>query len=168
MKNLTVLMLTYNEEHYLNDAIKDIRDKLTDNIFVLDSYSEDKTIDILRDNGVRYAQSEFISFGKQWNKAIRCCPFQTEWYLKLDPDERVTSDLALEIKEKLSPYQKANAFSMDIDLEFLGLRLGTSLRLVRLWRAKQGVFTNNNSKESKTDLIPKVIASNIRSPLITA
>ena len=31
-----------------------------------------------------------------------------------------------------------------------------------------GVFTNSNSKESKTDLIPNVIASNIASPFMTA
>lgn len=88
--NLSVLILTYNEEVNLENALKNAM-SFSDDVYVLDSYSNDKTVDIAK----RYLGEEriyfrkFDTFSSQRNWALENIPFKHEWLLMLDADEIV-------------------------------------------------------------------------------
>ena len=48
---LSVIILTYNEELYINDAIQSV--SFADEIIVLDSYSHDRTPEIVSKLGIK-------------------------------------------------------------------------------------------------------------------
>ncbi|MCV9926862.1 glycosyltransferase family 2 protein [Flavobacterium sp. LS1R49] len=93
MKKLSVIILTYNEEFYIAEAIKSV--SFADEIIVLDSYSNDKTPEIVSELGAKLVFRKFDNYCNQRNYAIE---FVTgNWILFLDADERVTDKLQTEI-----------------------------------------------------------------------
>ena len=95
---ITVIMLTLNEEYNLLGAIESIKDWAED-IFIVDSCSTDRTVDIALEHGVQIVQQPFTNFGDQWNFALERLPIKTSWTFKLDPDERLSTNLIDEIQE---------------------------------------------------------------------
>jgi glycosyltransferase involved in cell wall biosynthesis len=102
--DITVIILTYNEEQNIEECLESIKD-ITSNIFVVDSYSTDTTIDILRRYNVRYIQHEFINYSQQRNWAQQHNPFDTEWVFHLDADERFTDELRYWLKHDFKTEQ---------------------------------------------------------------
>jgi len=92
IQDLTVVILTYNEESNIGELLDSIKD-ITSDIFVVDSYSNDKTISILEKNRINYLQHPFESYSKQRNWAQENEPFCNNWILHLDADELVTVEL---------------------------------------------------------------------------
>lgn len=102
MHQLTVILLTFNEESNIGDCL----DSLTGiqaNIFVVDSYSKDQTLAILEARGVAYVQHPFENYSKQRNWAQANMPLTTEWVLHLDAGERCTPELVDWINAKFDP-----------------------------------------------------------------
>ena len=60
-KTITVIMLTLNEEYHLPNVINNVKD-FADNIFILDSFSSDKTLEIAKSKGVTVLQRKFTNF----------------------------------------------------------------------------------------------------------
>ncbi|WP_430613459.1 glycosyltransferase family 2 protein [Flavobacterium sp. JP2137] len=90
---LTVIILTYNEQPYLKDAVRSV--SFADEIIVMDSYSTDGTVALAELLQCRVIQRKFDNFSNQRNHAI---PFATgDWILFLDADERVPIPLRQEI-----------------------------------------------------------------------
>jgi glycosyltransferase involved in cell wall biosynthesis len=99
IKQITPLILTYNEENNINRTLEKL--KWASKIIVIDSYSTDKTLEILS----QYPQVEvfprkFDTHATQWNYGLE--KVATEWVLSLDADYIVTDALITEIKN-LSP-----------------------------------------------------------------
>ncbi len=117
---LTVLILARNEERRL-PACLDSLHGLDANVFVVDSYSNDRMVDILRERGIRYAQHEFTNYALQRNWAQANNPFGTEWVLHIDADERMTPAL-LDWLTHAFPTQAAESdgFMFSRRTEFLG------------------------------------------------
>ncbi|RKE92360.1 glycosyltransferase family 2 protein [Ichthyenterobacterium magnum] len=93
MPKLTVIIPTYNEEHYLEDALYSV--KFADEIIVVDSFSLDNTLQIAKQFNCIITQRKFDDFSSQKNHALT---FATnEWVLFLDADERITNTLQIEI-----------------------------------------------------------------------
>lgn len=92
LEDLTVIILTYNEENNLPNLLKSLQG-VTKNIYVVDSYSTDKSLEILSDSGITYSQHEFENYSLQRNYAQKANPFKTKWVLHLDADEPITSEL---------------------------------------------------------------------------
>ena len=90
--NITFIILTYNEEHLIGDCLDSIKD-IPANVFVVDDFSSDKTIAILKDKGIHYKQNKFINYSQQRNWAQKNNPYASEWVFHLDADERLTSEL---------------------------------------------------------------------------
>lgn len=84
---LTVIMLALNEEYHLSDTIENVKDWAGE-IFIVDSCSTDRTVDIALERGVGIIRRPLTNFGHQWNFAFERRPIKTEWSFKLDPDER--------------------------------------------------------------------------------
>ncbi len=99
---LSVCLATHNEEefiHYPLDSVYDIADE----IIIVDGKSEDKTVEIAKEYGDKvhiYIEDNPPMFHINKQKAIDACA--GEWILQLDADERVTSELASEIKKVIA------------------------------------------------------------------
>ena len=91
--DLTVIIITYQEESNIKDCIVSAQ-SVTNNIFVVDSHSTDKTQLILSEMGIRFTEHEFVSYAEKRNWAQKNNPFKTEWVLHLDADERLTPELS--------------------------------------------------------------------------
>ena len=92
MNNITVIILTFNEEIHIERCIKSAL-QISDKIFVVDSYSNDKTIEILKTyHSIKTTQHRFEDYSKQRNWSQKNCPFETEWVLHLDAGEWLTNE----------------------------------------------------------------------------
>ena len=138
--SLTVIMLTLNEEYHLPNAINNLKG-FADNIFVLDSFSTDNTVKIAKSHGVKVKQRKFTNFGDQWNYALKHCPFNSDWTMKLDPDEELTSFLKNEIKAKINSNNEYSAYEFRRRLWFMGKPLKVYNKVLRIWRTGKCKFS---------------------------
>lgn len=121
MNDITAIILTKNEEVNIEKCINSIK-KITSEIYVIDSGSIDKTVQIAIKNGARVMEHEFISHGNQFNWALDNIDIKTKWIIRVDADEVITQDLSEEIitQCKLHSNDNVNAFQMKFKLYFLG------------------------------------------------
>src|SRR5690554_818961 len=97
MPKLTVIIPTFNEEAYLEDALFSV--SFADEIIVIDSFSSDKTPEIAKKHATKFLQRAFDNFSEQKNFAIK--EATGDWILFLDADERVSHSLEAEILETI-------------------------------------------------------------------
>lgn len=96
MTKLAVLILTYNEEQHIKDCIMSAQ--FADEIIVIDSGSTDSTVEIAENAGAKVIYHPFDEgFAAQRNFALEQTTAQ--WVMFLDADERITEELAQEIKQ---------------------------------------------------------------------
>lgn len=95
---ISVIILSYNEEKKIEDCIKSVIDFVQD-IFVVDSFSTDNTLEIIKKYPNKVYQHEFENYGKQRNWALSNLPIETQWVLNLNSDQRVTEELKKELLE---------------------------------------------------------------------
>lgn len=101
MIDISVIILTYNEEIHIQRCIENILPIVRD-IFVVDSFSTDKTVEITKVLGVKVYQNKWENnHAKQFNWALNNLPIQTKWILRLDADEYLTSELITELENRL-------------------------------------------------------------------
>jgi len=98
-KNITVVIHTYNEEKNIEECTKSAK-LLTDDIILIDTESSDKTVSIAKSLGVKtfvFKRSFYVEPSRKFGieKA------GGEWVFILDADERMTKELAKEIKFEL-------------------------------------------------------------------
>jgi glycosyltransferase involved in cell wall biosynthesis len=94
------IILTYNEEMHLPRLLQSISG-LNASVFILDSGSTDRTIEIGESFGAQFLQNQFENHPKQWNHALKNFAIQTPWVIGLDADQIVTDEL----KNKLSGFR---------------------------------------------------------------
>ncbi len=94
---LSVLILTQNEESNLPACLASIQ-PLSAPVYIVDSGSTDRTLAIAESAGATVARHLFENYGKQRNWAQANLPLQGDWVLHLDADERLTPELAAEIR----------------------------------------------------------------------
>lgn len=137
---VAVIMITLNESHQMVHVLENLQGWARE-VFIVDSFSRDYTVDIALQFGATVVQREFKGFGDQWNFALRSLPISSPWTMKMDPDERLT----IELKEQLSYGMNsciANGFSFDRRLWFMGAPLPVRQRVVRLWQTGKCHFTD--------------------------
>jgi len=100
---ISVIILTYNEELNIEDCLKSVYGWVED-IFIVDSFSTDKTLEIARRYTDKIYQHPFENYAKQFNWALENLPIKTDWVMRLDADERVTPELKEELMEKLDKF----------------------------------------------------------------
>ena len=99
---LTAIILTFNEERALPECLASL--DWADETLVFDSGSSDRTCEIAREYGSRVLQRRFDNYAAQRNAAL--AETQAEWVLFVDADERVTPELACEVREVTKKKQK--------------------------------------------------------------
>lgn len=140
--SLAVVILTYNEEKHIARAIQSVQ-SFASQIFVIDSGSKDKTVEIAQENGAEVIQHPFINYAKQLQWALDNAPITAQWVMRLDADEIIEADLAQEIHQTLPvlPFDtvgvclKLKRIFMDKWIRHGGLY---PLTLLRIWRYGQG------------------------------
>lgn len=144
--SLTVLFITLNEEYHIGAAIDNVKD-IAEEIYVVDSGSTDRTVAIAESKGAKVVYHKFEGFGAQWNFALSL-PIKTAWTMKMDPDERLSEDLKVELRGALATEREDIGFSCDLVLWFMGRRLkGVTMEIFRIWRTGRCRFTNISVNE---------------------
>lgn len=142
MLDLSIVMISLNEAHHLRAALEDICGWCR-KVYLVDSLSSDSTIDIALEYGVEVVQRPFRNFGDQWNFALSHFEFDTNWIMKLDPDERLTGELKAEISRAISQANSGVAgFRFPRLLSFMGRPLPTAQSIERIWRTGKARFSD--------------------------
>ena len=139
---LSILILTKDEEENLPICLESLKE-LNADIFIVDSSSTDRTIDIARRFGCKVYEHAFENHAKQVNWALGNLPIKTPWIMRLDADERLTSELVAELKavlpqtpDSIAGYQvKRRVFFMGRWIKHGGYY---PTWLLRIWRTGAG------------------------------
>lgn len=114
MLDLTVIILTYNEEVHIRRCLENVC-PIAKRVIVVDSPSTDATQAICRE----FANVEVVvhqypgNQAEQFNWALDNLRIDTEWILRLDADEYLTSELVEELEERLpGMYEGVAALSL--------------------------------------------------------
>ncbi|HEY9693370.1 MAG TPA: glycosyltransferase family 2 protein [Oculatellaceae cyanobacterium] len=95
LEEITPLILTFNESPNIDRTLQQLT--WAKRIVVIDSYSNDETLEILKSYPqVEIFQRPFDTHGNQWNYGLQ--KINSEWVLSLDADYVVTDQLIAEIK----------------------------------------------------------------------
>lgn len=140
---ITAIILTFNEEIHIKRCIESVK-LLVSDIFIVDSFSTDKTIEIAESLGAKVFQHKWENnYAKQFNWALDNLPIKTKWVLRLDADEYLTNELKKEIKEKLPnlPEDISGVFFNRRHIFFeRWIKRGTyPVKLLRLFRYKKAI-----------------------------
>lgn len=143
MVDLSVIILTNNESKHIGRCIKSLL-SITDKIFIIDSFSTDNTVAIAEELGAVVVQNTWVSYAFQFNYGIQHNPFRTQWLMRMDADEYITPELALELNASLSGiqehvsglYVKRRVVFMDQWINHGGYY---PIWLLRIWRRGIGV-----------------------------
>jgi glycosyltransferase involved in cell wall biosynthesis len=112
---VSVVLPVLDEEKNLGPALESVA--WADEVFVVDSGSSDRTVDLARESGATVVRFYYDPTGpkkKAW--ALRNLPFTHEWVLFLDGDERVPEALREEIEAVLRAPEHDGYY---IDREFI-------------------------------------------------
>lgn len=109
MTDLTVVILTKNEEKNLRKCVESFRG-VVKRFVIVDSFSTDGTEVLCRELNAElqkigscldFYQNKWISYADQLNWGLHNTGINTEWSMRMDADEEIMEDLAEEIDEKL-------------------------------------------------------------------
>ena len=103
MIKLTVAIITYNEENNIGRCISSVL-PVADEVFVVDSFSTDKTEEISKSMGARFVQNPFEGHIEQKNFALKNSTY--DYVLSLDADEALSPELLEQIKLIKSNFSK--------------------------------------------------------------
>jgi len=116
---IALIILTYNEEANIQQALDSIVG-WPDEIFILDSLSTDRTLEIASRYGCHITQNKFENYAKQRNYALDHLPIRSEWVLFLDADEWLPDALKQEISSLIAISPEENGFYINRRLIWMG------------------------------------------------
>lgn len=142
MFDLTVIVLTYNEEKHIKRCLRSLQ-PLAKKIYVVDSFSGDQTIEQAKLLKAETVQHPFSNQAQQFNWALDTLPINTAWTMRIDADEYLEPDLQRELPnllEKLPSeidgvYLKRKVFFQGQWIRYGGFYPHT---LLRIWRTGKG------------------------------
>lgn len=128
---ISVCIITFNEESNIRACLESV--KWADEIIIVDSFSQDKTIEICKEYTDKIYQIPWEGFGKTKNIALSKAT--TSWILVLDADERVPQDLREEIvsidREQDAFYIPRKSFFGDRWIKYGGWYPDYTIRLIK-------------------------------------
>ncbi len=140
--SLAVIILTFNEERHISRALASVGGVATE-VFVVDSFSTDRTVELARAHGATVLQNRFVNQAKQFQWALDTAPVTASWVMRLDADEVIEADLATRLRNEL-PHLADDVVGINLKRKhiFLGrwIRHGGRypLVLLRIWRRGHG------------------------------
>ncbi len=100
MADLTVVILTKNEENNLRKCIESFRG-IVKRFVIVDSHSTDGTVALAKELGADVYVNDWINYATQLNWGLENTNITTQWTMRMDADEELTPELAKELEEKL-------------------------------------------------------------------
>jgi len=150
MARLSVVIVTLNEEERIRGCLESVA--WADEIVVVDSESQDKTVQIAREMTDHVLVRPWAGFAAQKNFAI--AQARGEWILSLDADETVSSALRADIERVLRGEGRATGYAVPRRNVFWGawVRHGGLYPdwQVRLFENGRGTFNARAVHESLT------------------
>ncbi len=137
---IAVVMLSLNEEHNMEEVCRNLSG-WAQQVFLVDSFSKDGTVDIALKHGVHVVQRPFRNFGDQWNFALRELPVTAPWTMKLDPDERISEELKRNLIEATGS-RDVQGVRMYRRWWLMGSPLPMGDEVIRLWRTHACEFSD--------------------------
>jgi glycosyltransferase involved in cell wall biosynthesis len=139
--DLTVLVLTLDEERHIERCIESVRG-IASRVLVVDSGSNDRTCAIARGLGAEVLEHPFVSHARQINWGLDHADITTKWVMRLDADEYVTPGLAAMLPGLLERPGDAVGLTLNRRCIFMGkwLRHGAlyPIKVLRVWRLGHG------------------------------
>jgi glycosyltransferase involved in cell wall biosynthesis len=132
-----VLILTLNEQVNIVRCLTSVA--WSDDVLVLDSFSDDGTVDLARKLGARVHQRAFDNFASQRNYAHEHLGFKHGWVLHLDADEEVPPALRDEIGIAIN--------NSDYD----AYRIAPKLIFLGRWLRFSGLYPSYQVRLGRTD-----------------
>ena len=98
---ITVVILTYNEEVHLERCFLSVL-PVTSDIYVVDSYSNDRTVEIAEKYSAKVLQNKWENnHATQFNWALDRLPADSGWIIRLDADEVLDQTLIESLNQEL-------------------------------------------------------------------
>ncbi|MFM6406691.1 MAG: glycosyltransferase family 2 protein [Microcystis sp.] len=146
---VSVLIPAKNEESNLPACLESVA--RADEVFVVDSQSSDRSIEISTNYGANVVQFYFNGrWPKKKNWSIDKLPFRNQWVLIVDCDERITPELWDEIATVIQD-PDYNGYYLNRRVFFLGqwIRYGGKYPdwNLRLFKHKSGRYENLNTED---------------------
>ncbi|GAL94462.1 MAG: glycosyltransferase family 2 protein [Microcystis wesenbergii TW10] len=146
---VSVLIPAKNEESNLPACLESVA--RADEVFVVDSQSSDRSIEISTNYGANVVQFYFNGrWPKKKNWSLDNLPFRNEWVLIVDCDERITPELWDEIATVIQD-PNYNGYYLNRRVFFLGqwIRYGGKYPdwNLRLLKHKSGRYENLNTED---------------------
>ena len=95
MKHISGIITTLNEESNIEAAIRSLQ-QVCDEVVVVDSESNDRTVEIAQAAGARVFIQKYLGDGIQKNVALNYV--KNDWVLSIDADERLSDGLVQKIE----------------------------------------------------------------------
>lgn len=125
LENITPLILTHNEAPNIGRTLERLR--WARDIVVVDSFSEDETVEIVsRFPQVRLYLREFDSHENQWNFGLKQTEISSDWVLALDADYVLTPEFEDELR-RLEPGQDIRGYRAAFSYCIHGKRLRSGI-----------------------------------------
>ncbi len=159
----SAIVTTFNEEQNIAGCIESLL--WCDEILVVDSFSSDRTAEIVRGySKVRFFQRTYFGSASQKNWAMD--QVQNDWILIFDADERCTPALQKEIEALLASGPKAAAYTVKRRVYFLDRVIRFSGwqhdRVVRLVKRGSARYPN---RRVHADMLTRGPAPILRNPM---
>ena len=119
---IAAIILTLDEELHIQRCINSISD-CVDEVFVVDSGSVDKTVDLAKKNNCTILVNDFSNQAQQFNWALGQLPASFDWVFRLDADEYLDETAKNEIKvlrEQSALPDDVDGFSFLRSMYFMG------------------------------------------------
>lgn len=142
MSDLSVIILTFNEELHIRRALQSVS-AIAKEVVVVDSFSTDRTVALARAYGAIVLQNKFVNQAKQFQWGLDNAPLTATWVMRLDADEIIEPDLAAEISARL-PSLPTDVAGVNLKRKHIFMdrwvRHGGRypLMMLRIWRHGQG------------------------------
>ena len=122
MPKLSVVVITLDEASNIDDALASVA--WADEIVVVDCGSSDETVTLARRHTDRVSHRDWTGYGDQKNHATGLATH--DWVLSLDADERVSSELATEIRTLLRQDPAHRGYRLPRTTRYLGRWIRTT------------------------------------------
>src|SRR5215204_135858 len=149
MQGLTVIILTLNEEEFIERCIRSV--SWADEVLVLDSCSSDRTREIAASLGANVYEQKWLGWPGQRNKAVSLA--RNDWVFFVEADEIVTPELARHITKVMrGPMNERDGYSVDRRHDFYGVLFPN----ISSTRNRRNFVRMYNRRYSKYDTTMKI------------
>lgn len=132
---ISVMIPTLNAEGHLMELLDSIEPYVED-VFIVDSFSVDKTVDIALERKAKIVQRHYVTSSDQFQWMVDSLPVQTEWVFFMAQDERFSLSLVDSMRECFSRGVPSdiNGYTVRWRLWFMGQPLHAMSDNLRLFR----------------------------------